>query len=139
MGDNNQRTSVSSPARRLTRQSTAWDKRINLTVSDDEHRVLSAAAQAKGLTTTTYVAQVSLAMARGGDAPERSMRGDALIEFMRARVQVRKMVAILAEAVTGTGKDSGKDSGNLLPHMEACMRAVRNLDEAATEIRKRLQ
>ncbi|MGH3327259.1 MAG: hypothetical protein ACRDPT_05585 [Streptomycetales bacterium] len=110
---------------------------MKLTFSDEEVETVREAAARDHVTPARFAAEATLAAARGEILrPDRPLR-DALVEHMQARAQVRKIGVNLNQAVAALNA-TGEDPGNLLPYAEACMRAIRRLEEASVAIRRRI-
>ncbi|MGW3201946.1 plasmid mobilization protein [Streptomyces sp. NPDC001118] len=99
--------------RRRERQSeNPRERRMNLRFNDDEHEIVSLAAQRAGLTPASYAARVTVAVAKGELAPMPTGEADRIKAFNDADVSLNRvgnnlnqLTAVLNQAaLIGTGE-----------------------------------
>lgn len=106
--------------------------------SDDEYAAVYEAAVDAQLATAAYVAEAALAAASGQGPPSASPLHQLAVEFMQARLEVRRAAAILEGAIAGL--DVAADgSPSLAESVQRCAGAVSRLDTVAARIGKALQ
>jgi hypothetical protein len=135
--DTGRRVGRTPPGRRV-RQSTARQRRVEFSLTEEEFGDLDAAATRAGLARGAYAAEASLSVARGVACPADSPLREALGEFICAAGLVRRIGVNLNQAVARLNS-TGQRSGDLLLYAAACLHRAERLDAAAEEIRRRLQ
>lgn len=118
-------------ARRRRRQATARPHAVFARFSNEEFEDLAVAAALGGVTPTSYVASVAVAVARGQVRPMPSGVGDVVRELVEARLQLVRYGVLLNQAVarlSATGEVDGS-LGAAAQRCDAATAAVR----AATE------
>jgi hypothetical protein len=124
--------------RRRSRQPVKRSCTVRFDLSEEEFGEVGAAAERAGLAKGAYAAQVVLSAARGVAIPGESPLREALGEFIRAAGLVRRIGVNLNQAVAKLNA-TGQRSGDLLPYAAESIRRAQLLDQAAEEVRKRIQ
>lgn len=109
-----------------------------LRVSEAEREDIAAAAAKAGLTPSGYAAEAALAAARGSEPPRPEPWREALTEVMAARAQVRRFGGNVNQAVRALNA-TGEPPEWLDRAVALAGRAVSDLDDAATELARRLR
>lgn len=125
------------PSRRRSRGHAPRPHAVKLTFTEDEYTQVSEAAQRVGLACGAYAAEATIAAASSTDPPATSPLRDALVELMSAAGLVRRVGVNLNQAVAKLNA-TGQQPNDLAPAANICARAVRRLDDAAEQVRKRL-
>jgi hypothetical protein len=125
-------------AGRRSRQLTKRPHRVEFSLTDEEFGDLAAAAARSGLARGAYAAEAALSAARGTTSATDSAFREALGEVIRAAGLVRRIGVNLNQAVAKLNA-TGQRSDDLLAHAAESIRRARKLDDAAEEIRRKLQ
>jgi uncharacterized protein (DUF1778 family) len=120
-----------------TRGGERRDQRFELKLSAAERAVLAAAANRAGLTLAAYIVQAGLDVAEHRTAPVGAVQREMLAELIRIAGMVNRAGANLRQAVSQLSPD-GAPGPDLEPAAGYCMRVVRQVDEAAERLRRRL-
>jgi len=112
--------------------------RVTVRLSDGELAALSAAAGRAGLALSAYLAQAGMDAAEHRAAPVETVQREALGELIRAAGLVRRAGVNLNQAVARLNA-TGTPGPDLEPAAAYCMQVVRQVDEAATHITRRLR
>jgi hypothetical protein len=124
---------------RRARQPSPRTRRIEFTLTDEEHEVVQAAARQAGLAPAAYAATVVLAAAANGSpASDPGPHRRSLTELMRAAGLARRIGANLQQAAT-TLTATGQPAGDLPAYAAATMRRADHIDEVAEDVRKALR
>jgi hypothetical protein len=125
-------------AGRRSRQLIRRPHRVEFSLTDAEFGDLTAAAGRSGLARGAYAADATLSVARGEACSTDSTLREALGEFIRAAVLVRRIGVNLNQAVAKLNA-TGQRSDDLLPYAAESISRARKLDDAAEEIRRKLR
>jgi len=122
------------------RRSRGQDRRHRVTVrlSDGELAALSAAADRAGLALSAYLGQAGMDAAEHRAAPVGEVQREALRELIRAAGLVRRAGVNLNQAVARLNA-TGAAGPDLEPAAAYCMQVVRQVDEAAMHVSRRLR
>ena len=108
---------------------------VQFSLTEEEFEEVSKAAIRAGLARGAFVAEVTVAAARGAQARVGSPLRGALIELMAASGLVRRVGTNLNQAVTRLNA-TGQRGEDLLPAAQLCMRVIHRLDGAAEQVRR---
>jgi len=124
--------------RRRQRNAQPRGHKITVRLSDGELAAIAAAADRTGLSVAAWIGQVALEAAeyRGGGITEAQRA--ALAELIQAAGLVRRAGVNLNQAVARL-HSTGQPGPDLEPTAAYCMRAVGRVDQAATEVSRRLR
>ena len=89
-------------------QSPRRSRAVMVRLSETEHADVAAAAREAGLTPSGYAAEAALAAARGTDKPARQPLRVALAELVATRVEVTRLVRVLAATASGPHQPDGE-------------------------------
>jgi hypothetical protein len=107
-------------------------------LSDEEHALLSSAAQRAGLSLAGYLAVAAQAAARGTGAPG-SATVVALHELMQARSMLGQVNANLQRLASGLATGTEVRSRQLDAVVDAVRRITSRVDEAAASVHRRVR
>jgi hypothetical protein len=107
-------------------------------LSDAELAALSAAADRAGLALSAYLGQAGMDAAEHRAVPVGEVQREALRELIRAAGLVRRAGVNLNQAVARLNA-TGTAGPDLEPAAAYCMRVVRQVDEAAMHVSRRLR
>jgi hypothetical protein len=122
---------------RRARQQVPRTRRVEFTLTDEEHAVVEIAARQAGLATAAYAAKAALAAAAQGN-PAGDPYRHALIELMRAAGLVRRIGTNLNQAVAKLTA-TGQPAGNLPAYATGTTRRADHIDAVAEAVRKALE
>lgn len=125
-------------ARHRRHRYPARTKAVFVRLGEDEYGAVARAADAVGVTPTTYVGMAALAAARETIPPVASPSREALVEVMRARTQVAKFGTNVNQAVAALNA-TGEAPAWLQDAVRLAAAAVRRLDESAQDLARRLE
>ena len=132
-------TGVSGQGRRRARQTVPRTRRVEVTLTGEEYKVIEAAARRAGLARRAYIAQAVLAAAvNGGPLGDRASLRWVLIELMRAAGLVRRIGTNIDQAVAKLNA-TGQPAGNLPGYAAETIRRADHIDEVADAVRKALR
>jgi hypothetical protein len=126
---------VNGQGRRRPRQPVPRTRRVELTLTGEEYRLIEAAARRAGLARRAYIAQAALAAANGGSLGDRESLRRALIELMRAAGLVRRIGTNIHQAVAQLNA-TGQRAGDLPGYAAGSIRHADHIDEVADTVRK---
>jgi hypothetical protein len=127
---------VNGQGRRRPRQPVPRTRRVELTLTGEEYRIIEAAARRAGLARRAYIAQAALAAAaNGGPLGDRESLRWVLIELMRAAGLVRRIGANINQAVAKLDA-TGQRAGDLPGYAAGSIRHADHIDEVADTVRK---
>jgi hypothetical protein len=130
--------SVSGQGRRRARQPVPRTRRVEVTLTGEEHAVIEAAARRAGLARRAYIAQAVLAAAANGGRPgDREALRRVLIELMRAAGLVRRIGTNINQAVARLTA-AGQPAGDLPGYAAGSSRRAGRIDAVADAVRKAL-
>ena len=109
-----------------------------LRCTEEEYAALTAAAGRAGLTPSGYAAEAAIAAAKGSEPPRAEPWRQALAEVMAARAQVRRFGSNVNQAVRALNA-TGESPDWLDRAVQLTEHAVTELDQAATELHRRLR
>lgn len=109
---------------------------MRFSLSDEEHALVVSAARGERLAVGAYAAQAVLVAARGSVQPQYALLRETLATVMHAAGQARRIGVNLNQAIAAL--HSGEPPPQLRWYAEAAARTVRNLDDLADELRRRL-
>lgn len=112
--------------------------KITVRLSDGELAALSAAADRSGLALAAYISKTAMDTAEHRAAGISQIQREALAELIRAAELVRRAGTNLNQAVARL-HSTGQPGPNLVPAAEYCMRVVGRIDDAATQVSRRLR
>ncbi|MFD0857144.1 hypothetical protein ACFQ07_33370 [Actinomadura adrarensis] len=110
---------------------------VRVRFSEEEYLAVSAAAERLGLAVGAYAGAATLAAATRADPPEWSPLTELLGELMCAAGQARRIGVNLNQAVAAL-HSLGYPTMALGEYARVATRSIRNMDEVAEQIRKRL-
>ena len=132
--EHDSRPSAGSRSRRRPRQQAARRRTVRFDLTEEEFAELERRPGAR-TGQGAYAAEAALSVARGtAVAPDTALR-EALGELMRAAGLVRRIGALLNQAVAKLNA-TGQHPAELVPVAQACLRRVERLDAVAEQIRK---
>jgi hypothetical protein len=111
---------------------------VSVKLSDAEKATLQAAAERAGMGLRAYLAQAGMDAAELRAAPVSAVHREALRELMRLAGLTRRIGVNFNQAVARLNA-TGEPGPDLEPAAAYCMRVVRQVDEAATLVRRRLR
>src|SRR4051812_39533059 len=107
-------------------------------LSDDEKRLIDAAAAAVGLTRTGYAGKAAVEAAAAGQAPTAVGGGEDLRELFTARRAVNMIGSNLNQAAAAANSPRVLPGGTT-DAVRLCAAAVARLDEVTARIHRRLR
>jgi len=129
------RPSAGSRSRRRPRGEAARSRTVRFDLTEQEFAELEEAAGRAGLAKGAYAADAALSAARGTVVEPDTAFREALAELMRASGLVRKIGALLNQAVAKLNA-TGQRPAELVPVAQVCLRRVERLNAAAEQLRK---
>ena len=123
---------------RRSRSGEPRGHKITVRLSDDELAALSAAAERSGLALAAYISKAAMDAAEHRDTGVSGVQREALAELIRAAEVVRRAGVNLNQAVARL-QSTGHPGPDLVPAAEYCMRVVGRIDDAATQVSRRLR
>ena len=132
---------MQNPSSRPVNQRQHGSKRTRATLvrlSDDEHALLSAAAQRAGLSLAGYLAVAAQAAARGTGAPG-SPTAVALHELMQARSMLGRVNGNLQRLTATLATAGDVRSTQLDVVIDAVRRIAARVDDAAASVHRRVR
>jgi hypothetical protein len=111
---------------------------MRVRLSDVEKEALEAAAGRSGLALGAFVVQAGLDVAEHRAAPVSAVQREALRELIRLAGLTRRIGVNFNQAVARLNA-TGESGPELEPAAAYCMRVVRQVDEAATLVRRSLR
>lgn len=132
------RPSAGSRSRRRPRGEAARSRTVRFDLTEQEFAELEEAAGRAGLAKGAYAADAALSAARGTVVEPDTAFREALAELMRASGLVRKIGALLNQAVAKLNA-TGQRPGELVPVALACRSRVENLNDVAEHLRRRVR
>jgi hypothetical protein len=128
----------SAGSRRRPRQQAARARTVRFDLTEEEFAEVEQAAGRAGLAKGAYAAEAALSAARGTAVEPDTVFREALGELIRASGLVRKIGALLNQAVAKLNA-TGQRPAELVPVAQACLRRVERLDAAAEQLRKTIR
>jgi hypothetical protein len=119
------------------RRTDLGGRQVSLWYDADEYGLVSAAAARAGLTPTSFVAAVALAVARDSMPPVPFPIRDALVELNAARTLVGRFGTNVNQAVAALNA-TGEAPPTLERAVAMCTRAADRLDQVVARIQRRL-
>jgi len=132
---------MQNPSSRPVNQRQHGSKRTRATLvrlSDDEHALLSAAAQRAGLSLAGYLAVAAQAAARGTGAPG-SPTAVALQELMQARSMLGRVNGNVQRLTAALATGGDVRSAQLDAVIDAVRRITARVDETAASVHRRVR
>jgi hypothetical protein len=126
------------PGQDRAHEAPGRSRQVKLRYSEDEFAALQAAARRSGLTPSGFAAEAAIAAARGEEPPAGEPWREALAEVMAARAQVRRFGTNVNQAVRALNA-TGEPPDWLDHAVTIASRAVERLDDAATQLARRLR
>ena len=123
---------------RRARQQAPRTRRVEFTLTDEEHEVVQTAARRAGLAPAAYAATVVLAAAANDSTSSPDPHRQALTELMRAAGLARRIATNLTQAAT-TLTAAGQPAGDLPAYAAAITRRADHIDAVADAVRKALR
>ncbi|MDL4816929.1 hypothetical protein [Actinomadura opuntiae] len=131
--------SASGTVKRRNRRTYSGSKRrrvLYVLLSDNEHAVVSRAAEREHLATAAWAALTLLAAATGKPRTQNNELREVLQAVMQVRGQAHRIGVNLNQAVAAL--NSGEVSSTIQWYARAAAQTIRKLDELADELRRRL-
>ncbi|MGK5533435.1 plasmid mobilization protein [Streptomyces sp. URMC 129] len=117
--------------RRGRRDDEPRARRLNLTLGDDEHQALVAAAAEAGLSVGAYAAQAAVAVARNQITPAPNDERERLVELANARVELRRIGTNLNQLAARANAGAPVPAAQLDAVLARVERAVIRVDDAS--------
>lgn len=130
-------TQASGQAGRRDRAETTRENVVKVRLSDEERAVLGAAAARDEMALAAWLGKTGMDAAEHRAVPVPKMQREMLAELMRVAGLVRRAGTNFNQAVARLNA-TGQPGPDLEPSAAFCIRAVRQANEAADLIRRRL-
>ena len=127
------------PARYRVRRTAARPRAVKVLYGEDELATVSRAAARAGLRPSSYVAAAALASAQGAAPPSsHSESRQLLTELMQSRAAVRQYGTNLNQIAAALNSGVSEPPVWLAAAVAGAERATARIDEAASQLRRRL-
>jgi len=130
---------VAASARYRVRRAPARPRAVKVLYGEDELATVARAAARAGLRPSSYVAAAALARAQGAEPPTtHSESRELLTELMRTRAALRQYGTNLNQIAAALNSGVTEPSVWLAAAVAGADRATARIDEAATQLHRRL-